>query len=256
MSKLIQTCRQGFSLLEVLVSVFVVLVGLLGVATMIPAGRYEMLQARKADMGADLSRAVVNSIVTQISNGWNPGGNDYYVVANYNDGDGSLAEKLKNGISKAVTNKCPQTVSDDRTFNGDDDVAIMEDDNNQFQLALDNGKVVGTGAYSACATIVYLGNGYYEVTGLAVYRYSDLSEGGVSDAKDYKRGSYAFFPDESGKNRWYKIENTYTNGSATTITTVAGNKSSSGRGGKPFGYLGDVIGISRKVVRIDSYTDN
>ena len=68
MSKILQSCRQGFSLLEVLVSVFVVLVGLLGVATMIPAGRYEMLQARKADMGADLSRAVMNSVITQISN--------------------------------------------------------------------------------------------------------------------------------------------------------------------------------------------
>lgn len=250
MSKLIQSCRQGFSLLEVLVSVFVVLIGLLGVATMIPAGRYEILQARKADMGADLSRAVMNSVITQISNGWNPGNQNYYIVASDN---GGLATKMKTGISRIVTAQCTETINDNRTFNGDDDLAIMEGDNNQFQLALDaSGQVIGTGAYTACATIVSLGDGYYEVTGLAVYRYSDLSESGVSDATDYKRGSYIFCEDDSGKQRWYKIEN-INPGSAragTTITTAAGDINTKTSSVK---YLGDVIGISRKVVRIDSY---
>lgn len=242
MTKFLQTCRQGFSLLEVLVSVFVVLIGLLGVATMIPAGRYEMLQARKADMGADLSRAVMNSVITQISNGWNPGGKDYYVVANDN---GELAKRLKDGLGALTI--CPQTVNDNRMFNGDDDVAIIEGDNNQFQLALDatTGEVVGAGAYSACATIVDLGNGYYEVTGLAVYRYNkDL------DATNYQRGSYLFCADASGKKRWYKIDNVYS-ARGTTFATAAGDKTNN------YIYLGDVIGICRKVVRIDgSYTVN
>ncbi|MBR5710191.1 MAG: prepilin-type N-terminal cleavage/methylation domain-containing protein [Thermoguttaceae bacterium] len=253
MSKLIQSCRQGFSLLEVLVSVFVVLIGLLGVATMIPAGRYEILQARKADMGADLSRAIMNSVVTQISNGWNPGGSDYYFVAN---DSGNLATKLKTGLGPGKIGLSEgQTqiiVNDNRMFNGDDDVAIMEGDNNQFQLALDaSNQVIGTGAYTACATIVSLGNGYYEVTGLAVYRYSDLA-GTESDATDYKRGSYIFCADGSGKQRWYKIEN-INPGSAragTTITTAAGDVNTKTTTVK---YLGDVIGISRKVVRIDTY---
>ena len=253
MSKIIQSCRQGFSLLEVLVSVFVVLIGLLGVATMIPAGRYEILQARKADMGADLSRAVMNSVVTQISNGWNPaapsGKDGYFIVANDN---GELANRLKSGLNNFTI--CPQTINDNRTFNGDDDLAIIEGDNNQFQLALDaaTGDVVGTGAYTACATIVSLGDGYYEVTGLAVYRYSNLSESGVSDSTDYKRGSYIFCADGSGTKRWYKIENINL-GSAragTTITTAAGDINTKTSSVK---YLGDVIGISRKVVRIDSY---
>ena len=256
MSKLIQTCRQGFSLLEVLVSVFVVLIGLLGVATMIPAGRYEMLQARKADMGADLSRAIMNSVITQISNGWNPNGNEFYVVANFADNDGSLAERLSKGINKVAANKCPLTVNDDRTFNGDDDVAIIEGDNNQFQLALDSaGKVVGTGAYTACATIVSLDTGYYEITGLAVYRYSDIQQGSETDAKDYKRGSYLFCADNPAikradntvVKRWYKIDNVYA-GRTAMFTTTAGEISSN------YTYLGDVIGICRKVIRIDSFT--
>ena len=249
MTKFLQTCRQGFSLLEVLVSVFVVLIGLLGVATMIPAGRYEMLQARKADMGADLSRAIVNSVVAQISNGWQPpalsGKDGYFVVANDN---GELANRLKTGLSSFSI--CPQTVNDNRTFNGDDDLAIIDGDNNQFQLALDdNGIAVGSGAYSACATIVPLDNGYYEVTGLAVYRFSELTGGGVSDKTDYQRGSYLFCQDASGKKRWYKIDNVYA-ARGTTISTAAGEIKNS------FTYLGDVIGICRKVVRIDSYTDN
>lgn len=250
MSKIIQSCRQGFSLLEVLVSVFVVLIGLLGVATMIPAGRYEILQARKADMGADLSRAIVNSIVTQISNGWNPGGNNYYVVAN--DG-GGLATKMQSGIKNIVATQCTATINDNRTFNGDDDLAIMDGDDSQFQLALDNGVAIGTGAYSACATIVSLGNGYYEITGLAVYRYSELTGGGESDASDYKRGSYIFCTDGSGKQRWYKIENINPGNarSGTTITTAAGDVNTRTGSVK---YLGDVVGISRKVVRIDTYT--
>lgn len=242
MSKILQTCRRGFSLLEVLVSVFVVLVGLLGVATMIPAGRYEMLQARKADMGADLSRAVMNSVITQISNGWNPGGNDYFVVANYNDGDGSLADRLKAGISRAVATKCPLAVNDDRTFNGDDDVSIIEGDDNKMQVTLENNEAIGSGQYTACATIVYLGSGYYEVTGLAVYRFDE-----TGDTTNYERGSYLFCADSSGKKRWYKIDNMYT-ARGTTFTTAAGEVKSGS-------YLGNVIGISRKVVRIDSYTD-
>ena len=253
MSKIFQTCRQGFSLLEVLVSVFVVLVGLLGVATMIPAGRYEMLQARKADMGADLSRAVMNSVITQISNGWNPNGGNYYFVA------GDVAEKLKDGLDAlGLSNGQPiidedkkSLVNNDRMFNGDDDVAFTEGDNNKIQVfPNNNNELLGTGYYTACATVVSLGGGYYEVTGLAVYRYSSLEEGSdegpkLKDATDYKRGSYAFFSDDSGINRWYKIENVSTTG----IDTVVGQTNE-------FKYLGDVIGISRKVVRIDSYTDN
>lgn len=245
MSKIIQTCRQGFSLLEVLVSVFVVLVGLLGVATMIPAGRYEMLQARKADMGADLSRAIMNSVITQISNGWNPGNQNYFVVANDN---GELANRLKTGLQSKFT-ICPQTVENNRTFNGDDDLAIIEGDNNQFQLAVDaGGNVVGTGAYSACATIVSLGDGYYEITGVAVYRYENNL-----DSTAYQRGSYIFLQDDSQKYRWYKIENVYV-ARGTTISTAAGDRTVNTNS---IVYLGDVIGICRKIVRIDgSYTAN
>ena len=205
---------------------------------MIPAGRYEMLQARKADMGADLSRAVMNSVITQISNGWNPGGKDYYVAAN--DG-GELARRIKAGVSKAVATQCTETINDNRTFNGDDDISIIESDDNKMQITLENNEAIGTGVYTACATIVYLGNGYYEVTGLAVYRFDE-----TGDTTNYQRGSYLFCADGSGKKRWYKIDNLYT-ARGTTFTTAAGEIKSGV-------YLGDVIGICRKVVRIDSFT--
>lgn len=247
MSKILQTCRQGFSLLEVLVSVFVVLIGLLGVATMIPAGRYEILQARKADMGADLSRAIMNSVVTQISNGWNPNGGDFYVIANDN---GELARRLGVGLQRLISNNCPETLNDNRIFNGDDDVVIIEGDDNKMQIMLDNGELIGTGVYTSCATIVSLGNGYYEVTGVTVYRYEE-GELGTSDYQSYQQGSYVFMTDDSGKKRWYKIENISTIRGQTKIVTAVGE--AGGSGGMKFDYLGEVVGICRKVVRIDSY---
>ena len=259
MTKILQSCRQGFSLLEVLVSVFVVLIGLLGVATMIPAGRFELLQARKADMGADLSRAVMNSVITQISNGWTPPPLDsnqigYYIVANDN---GALANRLVTGFNSnnfKILARYSQ-VYNDRMFNGDDDMILMEGDNNQLQLALDNaGKVIGSGVYTAFATIVPLDNGYYEVTGLAIYRYSEATGGSAgTDATDYQRGSYVFTTDNTGKYRWYKIENVYKapNGQAMISTSVGERTSVNSK------YLGEVIGICKKVVRLDdSYTTN
>lgn len=204
---------------------------------MIPAGRYEMLQARKADMGADLSRAIMNSVITQISNGWDPGGKDYYVIAN--DG-GELARRIGEGVKKAITTQCTQTVYDTRTFNGDDDVSIIEGDDNKMQVSLENNEAIGTGHYTACATIVHLGNGYYEITGLAVYRFDE-----TGDTTNYQRGSYLFCADSAGKKHWYKIDNLYT-ARGTTFSTAAGEVKSGN-------YLGDVVGISRKVVRIDSY---
>ena len=249
MTKILQSCRQGFSLLEVLVSVFVVLIGLLGVATMIPAGRYEILQARNADMGADLSRAAMNCVITQISNGWQPGANNFFIIAN---GSTEFYTRLSQGLGAQGLGltACPQTVNNNRIFNGDDDPIIIEGDNNQLNVVLENGATLGTGVYTACATVVSLDNGYYEVTGLAVYRYNkDL------DSNDYKfkRGSYAFFADNTGKQRWYKIENVYTNARGqATISTAAGERTSTNAK-----YLGDVVGICKKVVRIDdSYSTN
>lgn len=209
-----------------------------------------MLQARKADMGADLSRAIMNSVVTQISNGWNPSGANYYFVA------GEVAEKLKGGLGALGLSDGQQeiVVNDNRTFNGDDDVAFAEGDDNTIQVFPNNNELIGTGYYTSCATVVSLGGGYYEVTGLAVYRYNK-----DSDATDFKRGSYAFFADDSGINRWYKIENVAavtentgrgrTGTTTTSLVTMIGDK-----GSGEVQYLGDVIGISRKVVRIDSYT--
>lgn len=55
-------CRRGISLLEVLISMFVLLVGLLGVAAMIPAGRHELLQASKIDHASMTGRAAFRDL--------------------------------------------------------------------------------------------------------------------------------------------------------------------------------------------------
>jgi hypothetical protein len=48
--------RRGISLLEVLISMFVLLIGLVGVGAMIPAGRFEILQGVKLDYASMVGR--------------------------------------------------------------------------------------------------------------------------------------------------------------------------------------------------------
>jgi hypothetical protein len=48
--------RRGISLLEVLVSIFVLVVGILGLAALIPIGRFEVQEASKLDRGATIGR--------------------------------------------------------------------------------------------------------------------------------------------------------------------------------------------------------
>jgi len=52
--------RSGVSLLEILIAIFVLLIGLLGVAAVIPAGRVEIVEALKADRGAACARACLH----------------------------------------------------------------------------------------------------------------------------------------------------------------------------------------------------
>ena len=54
--------RRGITLLEVLISMFVLLIGLMGVAAMIPAGRFEILQGTKGDQAAMVGRAAFRDL--------------------------------------------------------------------------------------------------------------------------------------------------------------------------------------------------
>jgi hypothetical protein len=54
--------RAGITLLEVLISMFVLLIGLMGVGAMIPAGRYEIMQGVKADYGTTVGRAAFRDL--------------------------------------------------------------------------------------------------------------------------------------------------------------------------------------------------
>jgi hypothetical protein len=54
--------RSGVSLLEVLISIFVLMFGLLGVAALLPVGRFELAEAAKRDRAAVVGRAVLRDI--------------------------------------------------------------------------------------------------------------------------------------------------------------------------------------------------
>ena len=57
--------RRGISLLEVLISMFVLLIGLVGVGAMIPAGKFEILQGVKIDYASMLGRAAFRDLKTR-----------------------------------------------------------------------------------------------------------------------------------------------------------------------------------------------
>ena len=54
--------RRGISLLEVLISMFVLAIGIMGVAALIPAGRFEILQGAKADHAGMVGRAAFREL--------------------------------------------------------------------------------------------------------------------------------------------------------------------------------------------------
>lgn len=54
--------QRGITLLEVLISMFILLVGLMGVAVLIPAGQVELLQAAKYDHAATVGRAAFRDL--------------------------------------------------------------------------------------------------------------------------------------------------------------------------------------------------
>lgn len=62
---LLPASRRGVSLLEVLISIFVLSVGLLGVAALIPVGRYTIVEAGKADRSGACGRAAERTIRAQ-----------------------------------------------------------------------------------------------------------------------------------------------------------------------------------------------
>jgi hypothetical protein len=54
--------RRGITLLEVLISMFVLLIGLMGVGAMIPAGRFDIKQGVKTDYGTTVGRAAFRDL--------------------------------------------------------------------------------------------------------------------------------------------------------------------------------------------------
>lgn len=229
------SCRSGFSLLEVLVSVFVVLIGLLGVATMIPAGRYEMTEARNADMGANLSRALLRSVITQINTDWTPTDLSYYITFK---GDASPSSVLvANALGKAPLAEYTGNFNNNPVLKGNNDLYWTLNDDKLVQLwsqpdaggdAVNSGnaafnvaQVMGTGAYTAFATIIPQGNGFYEVTAGVVYRiapdddktFAVTSQGGgtftVVGEELPERGQYVLLYGDNNSPHWYRVENIY-----------------------------------------------
>ncbi len=86
--------RRGITLTEVLISMFVLMIGLLGVAAMIPAGRHEILEGTKIDNATAVGRAAFRDLKIR----------GYLNPANWDNGSG-VANTLYNPLTRqfAVT---------------------------------------------------------------------------------------------------------------------------------------------------------
>ncbi|MBN2476937.1 MAG: prepilin-type N-terminal cleavage/methylation domain-containing protein [Pirellulales bacterium] len=84
--------RRGISLLEVLISVFVLSVGLLGLAALIPVGRFAIVETGKADRGGACGRAGLREL--KIRGMLDP--QNWRQYADPDNGDYSLASVVNN----------------------------------------------------------------------------------------------------------------------------------------------------------------
>jgi len=60
-----KTRRRGISMLEILISLGVILVGLLGVAALLPVARFDMVTSLRADRGAACARAAMRDMIVR-----------------------------------------------------------------------------------------------------------------------------------------------------------------------------------------------
>jgi len=81
--------RAGVSLLEVLIAMFVITIGLLSVASLIPTGHFAVVKSTEADRAAACGRAAVSEVVTRNMLDWNawrwPDGSPGVNVVQYGD---------------------------------------------------------------------------------------------------------------------------------------------------------------------------
>ncbi len=74
--------RRGVTLLEVLISIFVMAVGLMGVAALIPIGTFAVSETTKADRSAAMGRAAIHEVrVRDMLEPFRPDGNPRWYTA-------------------------------------------------------------------------------------------------------------------------------------------------------------------------------
>lgn len=139
--------RGGFTLLEVLISAIVIMVGLVGIASLIPAGKFQISQALQKDMATNYGRAGLRLIMTS---GFLKNNPPQYVNWGENDvllRNNRLNDQLDEGVQGS-------------DFDCSDDLVIKEVAGAKFPTYDTHLKP----NYEWVATIFDLQNGYYEVS--------------------------------------------------------------------------------------------
>ncbi|MDO4550758.1 MAG: prepilin-type N-terminal cleavage/methylation domain-containing protein [Planctomycetia bacterium] len=139
--------RRGFTLLEVLISCMVIVIGLLGIAALIPAGKIQFAQAMQKDMAANYGRAGLRTIMTS---GYLKTERNGIQYINWTAGGGE-----GNRIYEGKDNGFDYYCSDDLVSG---EVAHAEYPEYYTDVTYSNSN------FQWVATVCSLGNGFYEVS--------------------------------------------------------------------------------------------
>ncbi|MDO4570454.1 MAG: prepilin-type N-terminal cleavage/methylation domain-containing protein [Planctomycetia bacterium] len=247
--------RKGFTLLEVLISAMVITIGVLGVAALIPAAKYQMNEAVKADMSANCGRAALKTMVTMDWLREYEDGGSVFKCVNWS-GPAGASSTPNSGVS-AADYECSDDIQSNEYFYDHDRLLPF------FDTAL-------TGNFQWVGTIVKIGStGWCEISAAVCYKrpQSEISvsvssctssygrlcvEGTVSghtDTATLKAGDYIFLYNSS-RGFWYKIINCTFEGSNSVDLDLSGPNWSPGSSGLKAKTPGNVAGVYSELVPI------
>ncbi|MDO4574575.1 MAG: prepilin-type N-terminal cleavage/methylation domain-containing protein [Planctomycetia bacterium] len=210
--------RNGFTLLEVLISAMVIMVGILGIATLIPASKYQINESVKADMAANYGRATLKTLVTQREE-WLDELSSTITYHNWNGGTGGAwSNSTISEIAKATGTDffCSDDLQIDGTVEAEDGQPPQYLTPEEAQTESIRGK------FETVVTIVKLDEGYCSL-GVAVcsnrplsgfslsgtfqnngYGGGDIQLDSIPDDLEIRVGDWVFISNTT-EGYWYRI---------------------------------------------------
>ncbi len=259
---------EGFTLLEVLISAAVIMIGIFGIAGAVALSEQLVKQSFRSDMAANCGRAALETMLAQ---DWIEELNDDGLSStsgynyNWSPGFGSAPNVKSNAANKMFTEDFDCADHLKQSNEGVD----LESNPPQYDTSLN-------GDYSWVGTVRKIENkDYCEVSAAVTYKRSRSENGGFEinkitgvsitdsygvlsvqgtfgsgDVEEFKAGQYVYMVNSAGSyGHWYRIENIYSDG-GTIYMQFHGMQWLSGKSGATIYTPGGVVGVYTQFVPI------